>query len=66
VSTTVTEAAKQVVVLGRWEKTADGREVFRVPWLAVDVLKSAIEEQENPTLRLAPEPLPAGIGGNAR
>jgi ABC-type branched-subunit amino acid transport system substrate-binding protein len=58
------DAAKVVVALSGWTKIdnhAGGkpREVYQTSYMAIEVLRAAIERAENPPLlQLAPEPLP--------
>lgn len=57
--TELIEAAKTVVSLSGWGKR-DGL-VYQTSFMAIEVLRSAIKESENPQLTLAPEPIPQGI-----
>lgn len=54
------KAAKCVVALSGWTKTPEGREVYQSSYFAVEVLRKAIEQHENPVLRLAPEGIEPG------
>lgn len=58
------DAAKVVVSLSGWgtpQGAPPNVKAFMTSAMAVQVLRDAIEREENPVLRLAPEPLPMGL-----
>lgn len=59
----IIEAAKAVVALSGWGKPAGAPancKAFMTSMMAVEVLRKAIEQHENPVLRLAPEGIEPG------
>lgn len=54
------KAAKCVIALSGWSKIPDGREVYQTSYMAVEVLRQAVQEHENPVLQLTPEPINPG------
>lgn len=57
----VIKAAKCVIALSGWTKTPKGDDVYQSSYMAIETLRKAIEQAENPVLKLAPEPLPVGL-----
>lgn len=58
VEPSLVEAAKAVVALTSWDQE---RQLTRTSAMAIDVLRKAIEREENPEFRLAPVELPRGL-----
>lgn len=52
------EAAKAAVALSGWNQE---KQVMQTSAMAIDVLRKAIEREENPTFELAPDPIDPGV-----